>query len=146
MSESLDEAGKWFASVAMIASGAFLIILSIAINFLDMLVFVAVGIALCCFGGFVFYLRRMSITSQEQVKKPKVTRVIREIPKPKPKPESTVQEEKPKEAEILCDTCEFYDEYNTKQKCRYLTDADRMAMINAGMQCVEYKIKLSLLD
>ncbi|MHA1652007.1 MAG: hypothetical protein ACTSYB_17625 [Candidatus Helarchaeota archaeon] len=147
MNENMDEAGKWFASVSMMALGSFLIILSAIIGFLDLIAVVSVGIALCGFGGFIYYLRRVSITSQTRVKKPKMTRVVREVPKPKPKPvEEKPVEEKPKKPEILCDTCQYYDEYNPRQKCRFLTDKDRLEMINSGIECVEYKIKLSLLD
>ncbi len=141
----MDEAGKYFASVALMATGAFLIVLCVIINALDLLVYEIAGAALCGFGAFIFYLRRISVSSQQRVKKPKVTRVVRDLPPPKPKVEEKPAE-KPKEAQIMCDTCQFYNEYTPRQKCKYLTDADRMAMINAGMQCVEYKIKLSLLD
>ncbi|MHA1130999.1 MAG: hypothetical protein ACTSQI_04920 [Candidatus Helarchaeota archaeon] len=143
----MDEAGKWFASVSMIAIGGFLIILSLLINILDLLAVLAVGLALCSFGIFLYYLRHVSIKSESRVKKAKVTRVVREIPKPKPKTVvEEIPEEKPAEPEIICHTCQYYEAYNSRQKCRFLTDKDRMAMINAGIECVEYKIKLTLLD
>ncbi|NVM52260.1 MAG: hypothetical protein HWN66_01065 [Candidatus Helarchaeota archaeon] len=144
----MDELGKWFASVGMICVGVFLIILSLILGPADLIPVISVGIALCGFGGFIFYLRHLSITSESRVQKVKVTRVVREVPKPKPKPAPKPEpiEVKPKKPEILCDTCRFYDEYHPRRKCRYLTDKDRMAMINAGMECVEYKIKLTLLD
>jgi hypothetical protein len=143
----MDEAGKLFASIGMMAVGGFLIVLSFIIGVLDLIAILSVGIALSCFGAFLYYLRHVSIKSETRVKKAKVTRVVREIPKPKPKPviEEPV-EEKPKEPEILCHTCQYYEAYNPKQKCRFLTDKDRMGMINAGIECVEYKIKLTLLD
>ena len=147
MNGTMDEAGKLFASMGMMIGGGFLVILSAVINFLDLLAVVAVGIALLGFGGFLFYLRHVSIKSQTRVKKAKVTRVVREVPKPKPKPEvEEAAEEKPQEPEILCHTCQYYEEYNTRRKCRFVTDKDRMGMIKAGIECVEYKIKLSLLD
>ncbi|MHA1265733.1 MAG: hypothetical protein ACTSRS_10925 [Candidatus Helarchaeota archaeon] len=142
----MDEIGKWFASMAMMVLGAFLVILSLSLGFYDMIPWFSFGLALCGFGGFIFYLRHISIKSQSRVKKAKVTRVVREVPKPKPKPEPTPQIEEPKRPEIICDTCQFYMEYNPKQKCKFLSDKDRLAMINAGIECVEYKIRLTMLD
>ena len=147
MVETMDEPGKMIVSISLIVLGVFLILLSFILGIMDLFTVAIVGGALCGFGGFLYYLRNVSINSQSRVKKAKVTRVVREIPKPKPKPEPEEDvEEKPKEAEIMCDTCQYYEKYNPKQKCRYLTDKDRMAMVNAGLECVEYKIKLSLLD
>jgi len=143
----MDEIAKWLASVSMIAVGAFLIILSCALGVISYIVVLSGGIALCGFGAFLYYLRYMSITSQSRVKKAKVTRVIREVPKPEPKPKEVEEKvEKPKKPETLCDTCQFYNEDNPKRKCKFLLEKDRLAMINAGIQCVEYKIQLSLLD
>jgi len=142
----MDEIGKFLAAVAMTALGAFLIILSLILGAINLIAVIAIGIALCAFGGFVYYLRSMSVKSHSRVKKVKTTRVVREVPtevfKPKPVEEKV---EKPKKSEILCDTCQFYNE-DHKQKCKYLTEQDRLSMINAGLQCVEYKIQLSLLD
>ena len=143
----MDEPGKMVVSVILIALGAFLIVLTLLLGFFDLQAVFWPGVALCGFGSFIFYLRRVSISSQSRVKKAKVTRVVREVPKPKPKPEpAEVVEEKPEEPDIMCNTCQYYDKYNPRQKCRFLTDKDRMDMINAGIECVEYKIKLSLLD
>ncbi|HUX98750.1 MAG TPA: hypothetical protein VMV49_04295 [Candidatus Deferrimicrobium sp.] len=144
----MDEIGKFFAAVSLIAVGAFCIILSFILGILNMIAIVAVGAALCGFGSVIYYVRHISISSQTRVKKVKTTRTVRDVPLPKPKPvgEEPIEEEKPKEPEILCDTCQHYDIYNTRQKCKFLTNADRMKMINAGLECVEYKIKLSLLD
>ena len=147
MVETMEESGKLFVSATLIGLGASLIILSFIISILDLFTVAIVGGALCGFGGFLYYLRTVSIKSQSRVKKAKVTRVVREVPKPKPKPEpEEIEEEKPKEPEIMCDTCQYYNVYHPSKKCRYLTDTDRLAMINAGLECVEYKIKLSLLD
>ncbi len=145
----MDELGKGVISIAMMALGGFLIVLSLVLDVTKIgFAWIAVGAAFCGFGGFIFYLRNVSIKSQTRVKKPTMTRVVREVPKPKPKPEpeKVAEEEKPPEPEILCHSCKFYEEYNTRQKCRFLTDKDRLAMINAGIECVEYQIKLSLLD
>jgi hypothetical protein len=143
----MDEIGKWFVSVALMAVGGFLIVLSCILGILNLLAVLSIGIALCGFGGFLYYLRYVSVTSQTRVKKAKVTRVIREVPKAEPKPEMVEEKvEKPKKSEILCDTCQFYDEDNPKRKCKFLVEKDRLAIINAGIQCVEYKIELSLLD
>jgi hypothetical protein len=148
MHEKMDEIGKLFAAVGLIAVGAICFILSFINGLLNSLAIIAIGAALCGFGGVLYYVRHISITSQSRVKKVKTTRVVRDVPLPKPKPviEESIEEEKPKEPEILCDTCQYYNQYNTRQKCKYLTDTDRMKMINAGIECVEYKIKLSLLD
>lgn len=144
----MDEAGKWFLSVGLIALGAFLIILSLVLGILDLLTVLIFGVALCGFGSFLYYLRHVSITSQARVKKATITtRVVREVPKPKPKPVETVSvEPTPQRPEILCDTCQFYTEHAQKQKCRFLSDKERLAMINSGIQCVEYKIRLTMLD
>jgi hypothetical protein len=142
----MDEIGKWFSSVSMMAVGAFLIIFSLVLGVINLIAVLAVGLALCGFGGFLYYLRFMSVKSQTRVKKAKVTRVVREVPKEEYKPKPVeVKAEKPKGSEILCDTCQFYNE-DHRQKCKYLTEKDRLDMINAGLQCVEYKIELSLLD
>ena len=142
----MDEIGRWFISVALMSLGGFLIVLSLILGPLDLLVVISGGAAMLGFGGFIYYLRHVSMKSQTR-KKAVITRVIREVPKPKPKPvvEEAV-EEKPKRPEILCDTCQFYVEYHTKQKCKFLSDKERLAMINQGIECVEYKIKLALLD
>ena len=143
----MDEAGKGLASVGMMALGAFLIILSFILGILDMIAWLSFGAALCGFGGFIFYLRHVSIGSQSRVKKATITRVIRDVPKPKPKPEpAAAAPEEPKRPEILCDTCDFYYESRVGQKCKFLVDKERLAMINAGVECVEYKIRLSMLD
>ncbi len=143
----MDEIGKGLVSIAMMVLGAFLIALSFILGFNDMIVWFVFGIALSCFGVFIFYLRHVSIKSQSRVKKATITRVIREVPKPKPKPvQAAPAEEKPKRPEILCDTCEFYFDSRARQKCKFISDQERMAMINAGIECVEYKIRLTMLD
>jgi len=136
--------GKWLVAVALMALGGFLIIFSVIRDPLNLISVIAIGIALCGFGGFIYYLRNMSVKSHSRVKKVKTTRVIREVPKEEYKP---VEEkvEKPKKSEVLCDTCQFYVEAR-KRKCKFLAEEDRLRLINAGMQCVEYKIELSLLD
>lgn len=142
----MDEAGKGFMSVALMALGVFLVVLSLALGILDMIAWLVFGVALSGFGAFIFYLRKVSIGSQSRVKKATITRVVREVPKPKPKPEpAAAAPEEPKRPEILCDTCDFYYE-SRMQKCKYLSDKERLAMINAGVECVEYKIRLSMLD
>jgi hypothetical protein len=142
----MDEIGKFLVAVALAGLGAFLIILSVILGPLNLIAVIAIGIALCGFGGFIYYLRNMSVKSHSRVKKVKTTRVVREVPKEEYKPKSVEEQvEKPKKPEILCDTCQFYDE-NRKRKCKFLTELDRLNMINAGIQCVEYKIELSLLD
>ena len=154
MDETMDETGKWFASVMLIGFGGFLVVLCVLIGVVDPIlvlgdlwVYMVAGIAMALFGAVIFYLRHVSVTSQTRVTTAKVTRVVRDVPKPKPKPTAEeLEAAKPKGPEILCNTCQFYAEYNPKQKCRYLTDQDRMDMINAGLECVEYKIKLALLD
>lgn len=142
----MDEIGKWLAAVVLAALGAFLIILSVILGAINLIAVIVVGIALCAFGGFIYYLRNMSVKSHSRVKKVKTTRVVREVPKEEYKPKPVeAQVEKPKKPEILCDTCQFYNE-ERKQKCKFLTEQERLKMINAGIQCVEYKIELSLLD
>ncbi|MDD1779247.1 MAG: hypothetical protein LUQ65_13860, partial [Candidatus Helarchaeota archaeon] len=76
----MDEMGKWLAAVAMLALGAFLIILSLILGALNLIAVIVVGIALCGFGGFIYYLRNMSVKSHSRVKKVKTTRVVREVP------------------------------------------------------------------
>jgi len=143
----MDEAGKGFISVALMALGAFLVVLSFILGFYDMIVWLVFGAALSGFGAFIFYLRRVSIKSQSRVKKATITRVVRDVPKPKPKPEPVAPAaEEAERPEILCNTCEFYYESRIGQKCKFLPDTERMAMINAGIECVEYKIRLTMLD
>lgn len=143
----MDEIGKGLISIVMMALGGFLLILSFVLGAINMIPWIAFGAALCGFGGFIYYLRHVSIKSQSRVQKASITRVVRDVPTPKPKPESVAPTEKqPPRPEILCDTCQFYMEDNERQKCKFLSDRDRMNMINAGMECVEYKIRLTILD
>lgn len=161
----MDEIGKVILSIILFISGGVCILLfgfiipaagAGAQNIGNLqLMFIIMGVILAGFGAVVLYLRKVSIQSSMRTKKVKKVK-MKKISKPKkstisisapqPKTESITSTKKEQEKDIICLTCEFYDKYNPKQKCKYLSEQDRINMLDSGIKCVEYQLHHSLVD
>jgi hypothetical protein len=88
--------------------------------------------------------KKVKKVKMKKITKPKKTTIS--ITTAQPTTEPVTSTKKDKEEDIICLTCEFYDKYDPKQKCKYLSEADRIKMLESGIKCVEYQLHHSLVD
>ncbi|MHA1269239.1 MAG: hypothetical protein ACTSPY_05575 [Candidatus Helarchaeota archaeon] len=165
----MDEIGKFIISLALFIFGGLAIIFFGFIipnsgmggsNFgTFQTMFIFMGVVLLGIGGLILYLRKVSISATSRTSKVKKVR-LKSMEKPKKSTISvsskssldttskTVESsaEIEEKEDIICITCEFYDKYNPKQKCKYLSEKDREEMLNSGIKCVEYQLHHSLIN
>ncbi|MHA1753102.1 MAG: hypothetical protein ACTSYZ_12125 [Candidatus Helarchaeota archaeon] len=163
----MEELGKFILAITLIASGLIIILFfgwiipagsasGFTISSFQILLII-LGAIISGFGGLLLYFRKVSINVSSRSKKIKSVKV-KKIKKTK-KPAITLQSSSttsstktseqispPEEEDIICLTCEFYDKYNPKQKCKYLSEKDRLEMLKSGVKCVEYQLHHSLIN
>ena len=160
------EMNKFILSIILFITGAFLIIFfgliipaggagGSGMNNMSLMIML-LGFVVCGIGGLVLYLRKVSISSSSRKKRVKKV-TMTAIKKPKKSTIKVSTTESPKsttetsisavsEKDILCLTCEFYDKYEPKQKCKFLNEKDRQEIIKSGIKCVEYRLHHSLIE